>query len=109
MKQDNVVTVHDRRSDGEEQSIAEVLVEQSSDALLALSTEGIVLFWSTVAERIFGFPRRTAMGHMLDELIIPVDRRAEAKAALAEVVRTGSALLETVRLREDGTRVEVDV
>jgi PAS domain S-box-containing protein len=92
-----------------EQSIAEVLVEQSSDALIALSPEGTVLFWSTGAERIFGYPRRTALGRSLDDLIVPTERRPEARAALAEVVRSGSALLESVRLREDGSRVDVDI
>jgi PAS domain S-box-containing protein len=109
MKQDSVATVHDHASDGAEQSIAEVLVEQSSDALIALSPEGTVQFWSTGAERIFGYPRRAALGRSLDDLIVPTERRAEARAALAEVVRAGSTLLETVRLREDGSRVDVDI
>ena len=109
MTQDMAVTVHDRGSDGAEESIAEVLVEQSSDALIALSPEGIVLFWSTGAERIFGYPRRAAIGRPLDDLVVPSDRRAEARAALAEVVHSGSTLIETVRVREDGSRVDVDI
>jgi len=109
MKQDTVLTAHDRGADAAEQSIAEVLVEQSSDALIALSPEGTVLFWSSGAERIFGYSRRVALGRSLDDLIVPTDRRAEARAALADVVHAGATLLETVRLREDGSRVDVDI
>jgi protein-histidine pros-kinase len=101
--------VHDRGSEDAERSIAEVLVEQSSDALIALSPDGRVLFWSTGAERIFGYTRDNAVGHSLDELIVPSDRRSESKMALADALRSGSALLETVRVRADGSRVDVDV
>jgi PAS domain S-box-containing protein len=101
--------VHDRGSEAVVESIAEVLVEQSSDGLIALSQDGRVLFWSSGAERIFGYTRPAALGRSLDELIVPGDRHGESKAALAEAVRTGNALLETVRLREDGSRVDVDV
>ena len=101
--------VHDRGSDGTDGSFAEVLAEESSDALIALSPDGLVQFWNGGAERIFGHSRLAALGRSHDALIVPPDRRAEAHAALELAVRAGAAALETVRLRADGSRVTVDV
>jgi PAS domain S-box-containing protein len=100
--------IHDGGSSAE-RSFAELLVEESSDALIALSPEGRVLFWSRGAERIFRYSRAQALGRLLDDLIVPHDRRSEAQAELDEVIRAGFTLLETVRRRADGSRVVVDL
>jgi protein-histidine pros-kinase len=89
--------------------IAEVLVEESSEALIALTCDGTVLFWNRGAERIFGYPRSIALGQSRDELIVPPERRGEARAALDEAIRAGFTLFESVRRRADGTYITVDV
>jgi PAS domain S-box-containing protein len=91
------------------QRFAQALVEESSDALIALSADGIVLFWSTGASRIFGYLANVAVGCALDELIVPAERRNEATAALAEAIRTGSSALVTVRHREDRSQIHAEV
>ena len=106
---DGVSMVHDEGSGPGERSIAEVLVEESTEALIALSPAGEVLFWSRGAERIFGYPRSEALGRSLDELTIPPERRDEARIALEDTIRTGFTLLETVRRCADGEQVTVDV
>jgi PAS domain S-box-containing protein len=100
--------VHDGGS-SVERSIAEILVEESSEALIALAGDGTVLFWSHGAERIFGFPRAIAVGKPLEDLIVPPERRGEAQAALDEAVRAGVVMLESVRQRADGEVITVDV
>jgi PAS domain S-box-containing protein len=55
-----------------------LLVESSPDALIALSPEHIVLYWSAGAEAIFGFSKVEAVGHGLSELIVPPDYIDEA-------------------------------
>ena len=100
--------VHDRGS-AVEPTFAEVLIDESSDALIALSQDGVVLFWNRGAERIFRYPRAAAIGRSLDELIVPHNRRSEAQAELAETIRAGFTLIEAVRRRADGSRVVVDV
>jgi protein-histidine pros-kinase len=92
-----------------ERSLAEFLVEESSDALIALTRDGDVAFWSAGAERIFGYPRAAAIGKPLDELTVPPERRAESRTLLDEALRAGFTLLETVRHRADGSRVSVDL
>jgi protein-histidine pros-kinase len=90
-------------------SFAQVLVDESPDALIALSAEGSVLFWSRGAEKLFGYTRAETAGRRLEDLVIPVDRRQEGRQALQGVVTGGPALFETVRQRKDGTRIDVDV
>ena len=68
-----------------------------------------MLFWNRGAERIFGYPRSAAVGQVLDDLIVPPNRRGEAQAALSEAIRTGFTLFESVRRRADGVHVTVDV
>ena len=87
-----------------------MLVEQSSEALIALSGDGEILSWNRAAERIFGYPRHAAIGRRFDELIVPPERRPEARAALADAVRLGFfTLVETVRCAAGGEHITVDV
>ncbi len=92
-----------------QRSFAENLVEESWDALLALTTDGKILSWNRGAETIFGFSRQEVLGRTLDDLIVPEPRRAEARAAFRQALDTGSALFETVRQRSDGSSVDMDV
>jgi PAS domain S-box-containing protein len=90
-------------------AFAAQLVHESPDALLALSLEGRVLFWNRGAEAIFGYPACQTVGRDLEELIVPEDQRDEARRALNEVVRSGSAVFEAIRRRKDGALLYVDV
>ena len=85
------------------------LVEESPDALIALSPQGRVLYWSRGAEAIFGFTDAEAVGQNLDELVVPPEGRAEAREQLRLAFEQGSALFEAVRQRKDGSRLFVDV
>jgi protein-histidine pros-kinase len=85
------------------------LIDESPDALIALSVEGMVLFWSRGAEAIFGWTAVEAAGRPLDQLIVPAELRAEARAALRAAVLHGSARFEAERCRKDGSRLFVAV
>jgi PAS domain S-box-containing protein len=100
---------HSRGAELTTPAFADALVEDSSDALVALDPEGKVLFWSTGARRIFGYTAAAAVGRPIAELTIPLERRAEAAAALEEAIRVGSSALVTSRHREDGSRIDVEV
>jgi PAS domain S-box-containing protein len=94
---------------GGDASFAGELIQESPDALIALSPQGGVLYWSRGAESMFGYASAEIVGRRLDELVIPTERRDEAAAMLAMAVREGSAVFETVRRRKDGSFLEVDV
>jgi len=92
-----------------ETSFFEGLIQESPDALIALSPDGNVLFWSRGAESLFGYAARDCIGRQLDDLVVPADRREESRAAMVEVLENGTALFETVRQRRSGERIDVDV
>jgi PAS domain S-box-containing protein len=92
-----------------EDSFTIELVQESPDALIALSPKGKVLFWNRGAEAIFGYAPAEVVDRLLDELVIPTDGITEARAMLDEALRRGSVVFETVRRRKDGSLVDVDV
>ena len=59
--------------------LAQTLVDASPDALIAMSAEGDVSFWSAGAERIFGCTGDEAVGRSIFELIVPADRIDETR------------------------------
>jgi PAS domain S-box-containing protein len=88
---------------------AENLVEESPDALIALATDGTVLFWNEGARTIFGYERDEAVGRSIEDLVVPTDKRDEARGKLAEVLQVGQLVFETTRKRKDGSLIVVDV
>src|SRR5579864_8326310 len=98
----------ERTRERAEGSFTDSLVEESPDALIALSPEGAILFWSRGAQTIFGYVRQEVLGRSLD-VIIPPELRQEARARLRETMDRGSVVYETVRCRKDGSRIDAHV
>jgi PAS domain S-box-containing protein len=88
---------------------AAALVDGSRDPLMALSPEGVVLFWNQAAASLFGYERAEVLGRSIDDLIVPADRRREASSKRAEVLVEGRLHFETARRRRDGSVVLVDI
>lgn len=89
--------------------IANELLNNSPDAIIALSPDGIVLVWSKGASEMFGFTSEEACGHLLDDLVVPADRIAEEHENLQVVMRTGCLTCESIRCRKDGSLINVDI
>jgi len=85
------------------------VVEASNDAIITKSLDGTITAWNRAAERLFGFVSIEAVGRSI-EIIVPADRRDEARGIL-EQVRRGERLedYETVRLNKDGRAVDVSL
>ncbi len=88
---------------------AATLVDESHDTLLALSPEGTVLFWNRAAAALFGYERAEALGRSIDDLVVPADRRQEARSKRAEVLVEGRIHFESARARKDGSLVLVGI
>ena len=73
------------------------------------SLDGTITGWNPAAERLFGFTAAEAVGKDID-LIVPPDRRPEVRDILSRIGR-GERIEhhETVRLRKDGSPVEVSL
>ena len=85
------------------------VVENSNDAIVACTLEGVVRSWNSGAENIYGYTAAEAVGCSL-EMILPPDRLDEFPEMLA-TVKQGNSLSnhETVRLRKDGRKISVSL
>lgn len=87
----------------------QLALSESPDALILMTAEGRIVHWNRGAEAIFGYGRAQVLGHTLGELLIPADRIAEESQFLKETLERGFATFESVRRRQNGALLYVDV
>ncbi len=87
-----------------------LIVESSDDAIVSTTLDGVVESWNRAAEKLYGYTAKEALGQPIDSLIVPPERIDEVMHEL-EAVRRGERTLlkDSVRLRKDGTRVDVSI
>ncbi len=61
-----------------------LLLDQISDAIIAKTPEGRVLYSRQGAQDVFGYTSDEAVGRLISELIIPADRIEEESEILRE-------------------------
>jgi PAS domain S-box-containing protein len=85
------------------------VVENSDDAIITKSLDGIITTWNKGAQRIFGYTAAEAVG-MPVLILIPEDRQHEEPAILARL-RRGERIdhYETVRRRKDGVLLDISL
>jgi PAS domain S-box-containing protein len=83
------------------------IVEWSNDAIIGKRLDGTITSWNPAAERMYGYSAAEAVGRSI-AMLEPTDRRGEIRGLL-ERVRAGQQIegYETVRLRKDGSPVDV--
>jgi protein-histidine pros-kinase len=86
-----------------------LMVEETSDALIAIAADGRVRFWNRGAAILFGYTSGEATGKLLAELTVPVDRLIEEESLLQGARNTGTANLETIRHTKDGSLLYLNV
>jgi PAS domain S-box-containing protein len=85
------------------------IVESSHDAIVRTDLEGTITTWNTGAELMLGWSAEEMLGKSIEQ-ILPPERPGELRR-LRTSVRQGVYVepFETLRLRKDGTSVEVSV
>ncbi len=85
------------------------IVESSHDAIVSKSLNGVITSWNKGAERLFGYAAEEAVGQNIT-LIIPPERRDEERTIIEQITR-GERVdhFETVRLRKDGSLLDVSL
>jgi PAS domain S-box-containing protein len=85
------------------------IVEESQDAIIASTLDGVVTSWNPAAERMYGYCAAEIVGRSVQPMA-PKDRLEEISDIL-EQVRAGQhvANLETERVRKDGSVFPVSV
>jgi len=85
------------------------IVESSNDAIISKALDGTITSWNGAAERMFGYVADETVGRSI-ALIIPPEHRHEEAGILARLARGGRIEhFETVRVRKDGTRIDVSL
>jgi PAS domain S-box-containing protein len=85
------------------------LLDETPDAVISTSMEGVVLYWNRGAETIFGWSKEEAEGKRLIDLVIPPGREEEEMKIVAEALASELVVHETIRRRKDGSLIYVDI
>jgi len=88
------------------------LVNNAPEALLISDREGIIRFWNSGAEQMFGHTAAEAVGQSLD-LIIPENLRSRHWQGYWRVMASGetkykTGLLSSPGIRKDGSRISLE-
>lgn len=85
------------------------IVENSEDAIIGKTLDGIVTSWNKGAERLYGYLHKEIIGHSISR-VIPPDRMEEFKAIMKKISR-GERIkgLETKRVRKDGSFIDISL
>jgi PAS domain S-box-containing protein len=95
----------------EEAAVAELaaIIESSDDAIIGKDLQGIITSWNAGAEKMFGYTPSEMIGASIRRLI-PLARQTEEAKILGQIKRGESVRhFETVRVRKDGSTVDVSV
>jgi PAS domain S-box-containing protein len=88
------------------------LIDDAPDAILISDREGIIRFWNSGAEQMFGHTSAEAVGQSLD-LIIPENLRARHWEGYRRVMESGetkykTGLLSSPGIHKDGARISLE-
>jgi PAS domain S-box-containing protein len=93
--------------------LAARFLAETPDGVIIADADGVITYWNSGCERIFGFTAAEAHGQSLD-IIIPQNLRARHWHGWNETMRTGKTrygagdLLSVPALRKDGARISVE-
>ena len=100
--------ITERKAVGEQLRHLAAIVESSRDAIVGRTVDGTVTSWNAAAERLFGYSAEEIIGRPISILAPPGPRqRARRDQRKARTGRDGRSF-ETVRMRKDGTQIEVE-
>jgi len=85
------------------------IVESCQEAIMGLTLDGAVVSWNAGAELLYGYQAAEMIGRSISVLVPP--SRTHDLPAIFEKVKRGERVerFETVRLRKDGTPLEVSL
>ncbi|HEV7700138.1 MAG TPA: PAS domain S-box protein [Pyrinomonadaceae bacterium] len=86
-----------------------VIEKYTDDAIISKDLDGTIVTWNTAAEKMFGYLSEEIIGKSV-MLIVPPDHADEESLILARIAKGESVdHLETVRIRKDGSPIDVSV
>ena len=107
------------RAQGEEalrQSVqrTRLILDNALDAVITMSSSGVISDWNAQAERMFGWSRADALGQQMSATIIPERYRARHDQGLKKFLETGEGpvlnkRIEITALHRDGHELPVEL
>ena len=102
-----LLDVSDRHAAEETRARLAAIVESSDDAIMSASLDLTFTSWNRGAERLFGYSAEEMLGKPIT-LLMPPERQKEALTLTRRVVDEQRVInLETVRVREDGSPIDI--
>src|SRR5689334_18244452 len=85
------------------------IVDSSDDAIVGKTLDSVIRSWNSSATRMFGYRPEEAIGHSV-LMLIPPELHEEERAIVSRLSR-GQRVdhFETIRIRKDGSRIEVSL
>jgi PAS domain S-box-containing protein len=87
---------------------SQLILNETPDAIILTSMDGVVVDWTKGAEAVFGYNREEAVGKVLVDLIVPPNSLEEASEIHQKTCETGFCSYESLRKRKDGALVFID-
>jgi two-component system cell cycle sensor histidine kinase/response regulator CckA len=85
------------------------IVESTVDAIWSRTPDGIVTSWNAAAERMYGYRAEEMVGSSI-AVVVPADLESELEQINERLLRGETVeQLDTVRIRKDGTRIDVAI
>jgi PAS domain S-box-containing protein len=108
-KESGLADISDRKHGDEAERWLASIVESSDDTIISNDLQGIIRSWNTGAQRLFGYFAEEVVGKSIT-ILIPSDRQDDEPSIL-ERLRCGERIehYETVRLRKDGSLVDISL
>ena len=107
-----LAAAHDRRERKRSENIRSFLasiVESCEDAIIGKTLNGTIVSWNSGAQRLYGYDAQEIVGKSVG-ILIP-HYRPEELSLICQRIESGESVnaMETVRIRKDGTPVEVSI
>ncbi|GLY33702.1 PAS domain S-box protein [Kineosporia sp. NBRC 101731] len=101
--------ITERRRVDDELIMLAGIVHSSDDAVLSCTLGGVITSWNRSAERLFGYTAAEVLGRPLS-VLVPEDQLRELAAMVAAIKRSERVdVHEGVRIRKDGSVVDVSI
>lgn len=99
--------ITDRKRAERERDWLASIIENSSDAVMSIDLDGMIVSWGGSAERLYGYTREEAIGHSFSLLL--GKNELPGQRAYIERVLSGERpeAIDVVELRKDGSEIHV--
>jgi PAS domain S-box-containing protein len=101
--------ISERKRREEENRRLAAIIRSSDDAVLTKDLSGVITGWNQGAQSIYGYTPEEAIGRPVSELLIPPERRGEAKRILKEATVGEVVSFETQRITKGGDLIDVSL